>query len=120
MDFDNEMNIERQVQSKKQDKSHSSSSATSSQNDDGGGLSLLDDDDNGSGSAGVEFSGNRMKVDLLVHMEENFGLVPLLGIFVIGQNLREICLLNLGERNERKDPSKGKVKKHTFGGFSIL
>ncbi|MBA0846343.1 hypothetical protein Goshw_000729 [Gossypium schwendimanii] len=38
-----------------------------------------------------------VKLGLLVSMEENMGLVPLVDISIIDQNLMEICFLNLGE-----------------------
>ncbi|MFQ6641622.1 hypothetical protein Gotur_016512 [Gossypium turneri] len=38
-----------------------------------------------------------VKLGLLVSMEENMGLVPLVDISVIDQSLMEICFLNLGE-----------------------
>ncbi|MFQ6669173.1 hypothetical protein Gotur_034527 [Gossypium turneri] len=38
-----------------------------------------------------------VKLGLLANMEENMGLVPLVDISVIDQNLMEICFLNLGE-----------------------
>ncbi|MFQ6652496.1 hypothetical protein Gotur_024330 [Gossypium turneri] len=56
---------------------------------DGGGLSPIDEDDG--------YSGDRGEIGLLVSMEENMGLVPLVDIFVTDQSLMEICFLNLGE-----------------------
>ncbi|KAH1056661.1 hypothetical protein J1N35_034726, partial [Gossypium stocksii] len=38
-----------------------------------------------------------VKLGVLVGMEENMGLVPLVGISMIDQNLMEICFLNLRE-----------------------
>ncbi|MBA0628649.1 hypothetical protein Godav_023337 [Gossypium davidsonii] len=38
-----------------------------------------------------------VKLGLLVGMDENMGLAPLVDIFVIDKNLMEICFLNLRE-----------------------
>ncbi|MFQ6666302.1 hypothetical protein Gotur_032699 [Gossypium turneri] len=87
---DDEIDVD---QSQQQNLSHSSSSSTPSQNgdgDDGGGLSPIDEDD--------RYSGDRGEISLLVSMEENMGLVPLVDISMLDQSLMEICFLNLGER----------------------
>ncbi|MBA0628756.1 hypothetical protein Godav_023416 [Gossypium davidsonii] len=58
-----------------------------SQSDDGGGLSLLDDDDSGSGSVGVEFSGDRDESRSFNSYEGEFGLGTTSGHFVIGDRV---------------------------------
>ncbi|MFQ6652498.1 hypothetical protein Gotur_024330, partial [Gossypium turneri] len=71
-------------QSQQQILSHSTSSSTPSQSgggSDGGGLSPIDEDDG--------YSGDRGEIGLLVSMEENMGLVPLVDIFVTDQSLME-------------------------------
>ncbi|MBA0604965.1 hypothetical protein Godav_017586, partial [Gossypium davidsonii] len=81
--------------------SHSSSSATPSQSGDGhdgGGLSPIDDNDGHSGDR---------------------GLIPLVDISIIDQNLMEICFLNLGEIEVNLElHQKEKGKKHTSVGSS--
>ncbi|MBA0870464.1 hypothetical protein Goshw_012671, partial [Gossypium schwendimanii] len=54
-----------------------------SQSDDDGGLSLLDDDDSGSGSVGVEFSGDREESRSFNSYEGEFGLGTTSWHFVI-------------------------------------
>ncbi|MFQ6666303.1 hypothetical protein Gotur_032699, partial [Gossypium turneri] len=78
---DDEIDVD---QSQQQNLSHSSSSSTPSQNgdgDDGGGLSPIDEDD--------RYSGDRGEISLLVSMEENMGLVPLVDISMLDQSLME-------------------------------
>ncbi|KAE8704269.1 hypothetical protein F3Y22_tig00110458pilonHSYRG00381 [Hibiscus syriacus] len=101
---DDEMNID--DQSQQQNLSHSSSSATPSQSGDGhdgGGLSPIDDDD--------KHNGDGLNLDLLIGMEKNM-FIPVMDIFVIGQNSMEICLLNLVEKEvnqELEQKEKGKT-----------
>ncbi|MFQ6663749.1 hypothetical protein Gotur_031150, partial [Gossypium turneri] len=60
-----------------------------------------------------------VKLGLLVSMEENMGLVPLVDISVIDQSLMEICFLNLGEIEVNLElHQKEKGKKHTSIGSS--
>ncbi|KAE8702606.1 hypothetical protein F3Y22_tig00110482pilonHSYRG00449 [Hibiscus syriacus] len=94
MDTSNdEMNVD---ESQQQNISHSSSCSTSSQSGDGihgGGLSPVDDDDNDDDSSGC----GRDEIRSSSRYGREYGLVPLVDIFVIDQNLVEIYLRNLEE-----------------------